>query len=178
MADKTKTIKGATDKELDELIARLRKESEAQSLVSEIKRKSGSGYMPYDQGQEISTEVPIESLYHFGVLGMHWGHKKGNSSTSSINRASKHDDDSEDYTKKERMKTKKLRTLSNAELKAFNERLQLEKQYKDLTKTEISPGKKFVTDILSSSAKTVATTYVTKYATKGLEKILKSAENS
>ena len=89
MADKTKTIKTATDKELDELLIRLRKENEVQNLVGDLKRKSTvngpfGNSISYER-PEVSTEAPIESLYHnaedvlahFGILGMHWGHRKG-----------------------------------------------------------------------------------------------------
>lgn len=85
MADKTKTIKNATDNELNELIIRLRKENELQNLIGELKRKSSSNdqatnSISYDR-PEISTEVPIDSLYHekdvtlahVGVKGMRWG---------------------------------------------------------------------------------------------------------
>jgi hypothetical protein len=173
MVDKTKTIKEATDKELDELIARLRKESEVQSLISEIKRRSGSGYMPYDYGQEISTEKPVESLYHFGILGMHWGRRKsqGSSSTKS-GKGKKAINVSDDHKKKMQLKGKRLKEMTNAELKALNERMQLEKQYKELTKSEIGPGKKFVMDLLSSTAKQTISSYASKYASKFVDSAL------
>jgi DNA-binding transcriptional MerR regulator len=173
MADKTKTIKGATDKELDELIARLRKENEVQSLISDIKRKSASGFMPYDYGQEISTEKPIESLYHYGILGMKWGRKKARGIAKSYRISS---DDHLEIRKI--LKEKRLNELSNAEIKQLTTRLQLEKQYRDLTKTEMSPGKKFVTEILGNAAKETAKTYVSKYMNKAVEELLKKAEKA
>jgi hypothetical protein len=170
MADKTKTIKGATDKELDELLSRLRKENEVQNLIADLKRKSSTGYIPYDQGLGISTETPIESMYHFGVPGMKWGRRKGNSSKNSNG-----ENHSEDYKKKVLLKNKNIKEMSNQELKTFNERLQLERQYKDLTKSEKSAGKKFVADIITSAAKQTASVYVAKYMAKGVEQLIKKA---
>jgi hypothetical protein len=163
MADKTKSIKAATDKELDELIFRLRKEAEVQSLISDIKRKSGSGYMPYDYGQEISTEKPIETLYHFGVPGMRWGKRKVRTTIGSLSKRTRQstENDSEDHKRKNELKKKPIKEMSNAELKVINERLQLERQYKDLSKNETNKGKNFVNKILQTSGTTVATTVAT-----------------
>jgi len=90
MADKSVTIKGATDRQLDELIIRLRKENELQTLIQELRRKSAkrNPVTGYIEDQEyidtgVSTEEPIENLYHddivgrtlahYGILGMKWG---------------------------------------------------------------------------------------------------------
>jgi hypothetical protein len=72
MANKSVSIKNATDKELDELIIRLRKESELQNIIADIKRKSLNEFVPWDN-PKISTEEAISELYHSGVLGMKWG---------------------------------------------------------------------------------------------------------
>lgn len=174
MADKTKSIKSATDKELEELILRLRKESELQYLIGDIKRKSTpSGLMSYEP-QHVSTEEPIESLYHFGILGMKWGRRRAQGSKVSSKNTNK-DPDSEDQTKKDMLKKKNVRTMSNSELKTLNERLQLERQYKDLTKSETSAGKKFVMDVLTGAAKQTASVYISKYMSKGLDKLLVKA---
>ena len=170
-ADKSKTIKEATDKELDALIERLRKELQVQSIVSDIKRKTASGYVPYDQGQEVSTEKPINSLYHFGILGMRWGRRKGSTKTS----AKKGDTDSEDAKRKDTILKKSIREMSDKDLKDITSRLQLEKQYRDLTKKEISPGRKFVTELITNAAKETAKTYVTKYMNKGMEELMKKS---
>lgn len=160
MVDKTKTIKSATDAELEELIKRLRKERELQSLIEELKRKTIDGYAPYDYSQGISTEKPIESMYHFGILGMHWGKRKAKDTSNTVRKTS------EDNDIKSLIKSKKLPEMSNAEIKKINERIQLEKQFKELTKTSMSPGKKFVVDLLANQAKEFATDYVRKQITK------------
>lgn len=53
------------------------------------------------------------------------------------------------------------------------ERMKLEREMKDLTDADLSPGKKFINEVLSTSGKRVATTVVTGatlYAIKaGLE---------
>ena len=89
MADKSVSIKSATDRQLDELIVRLRKENEAQNLIFELKRKSTkrdplnpNAHNYSYEFPEVSTEAPVEDLYHdsvedtlahFGILGMKWG---------------------------------------------------------------------------------------------------------
>jgi hypothetical protein len=100
-----------------------------------------------------------EFLEHVGILGMKWGRKKVRTS--------------DDHNKKVSLKGKKINEMTNAELKSFNERLQLERQYKQLTQSEINPGKKFVNDLLTSTAKQVAANYITKYATKELDQLFK-----
>ena len=54
-------------------------------------------------------------------------------------------------------------------------RLQMEKQYKQLTSSEISVGRKFVQDVLTNAAKQTATNYVSKYMTKGIDAAIKKA---
>lgn len=62
--------------------------------------------------------------------------------------------------RKQKNKKKKLSEMSNEELKTLTTRLQLEKQYKDLTKTDLSFGQKFVSDVLVGAGKQLATKYV------------------
>jgi len=79
---------------------------------------------------------------------------------------------SDDHVKTKILKGKKLRTLTNAQLRTFNERVQLEKTYKQLTQDTVNPGRKFVKDLLINTAKQTIQNYATKAATSGLEKIL------
>lgn len=170
MVDKTITIKGATDKELDDMIIRLRKENELQSLIQDMMRKSSSGYVPYDYQMGVSTEKPIESLYHYGVLGMKWGHKKGQLPTTVIRTRN-----SEDHDKKILLKGRKLHELSNEELQSLSKRFQLEKQYKEIKKSERSLGKKIVDDIIGSiakGAKDSALNFISKESGKLIEEML------
>ena len=75
-----------------------------------------------------------DELMHYGVPGMRWGHRKSNV----------HDDHSKAHSKK------KIKDMSNDELRSRNNRLQLERQYKDLTKKS-SVGKKVVQSFIKGA---------------------------
>lgn len=108
------------------------------------------------------------TLYHHGIKGMRWGRRK--SSTSSGTTKSKRSSyQSEDHIRSRSLKKKKLSQLSNAELKELNNRMQLESQYKNLKKQNISVGQKFVKDVAYESGKQIAAEYTKKYAKEGIK---------
>lgn len=117
--------------------------------------------------------LPEDVLEHFGIPGMKWGRRKSRSSVtpSSGKKVIREDTRSADHKRANEIKKKKVSEMSNEELKALNTRLQLEKQYKDLAKTDISPGKKFVTDLLINSGKQT----INRYVQKGAEAAIKKA---
>ncbi len=117
-----------------------------------------------------------EMLQHFGILGMKWGKKKGSKKKTTIKKKPKVETKTEekessiskDYILKESLKNKKITELSNEELRKFNERIQLEKQYSQLTKKEMSEGKKFVIDLMKNIAKEQVTNFAKSQVTKML----------
>lgn len=109
-------------------------------------------------------------LYHYGVLGMRWGVRKSRASGLSLSRPKRVK--SEDYTRAKTLKKKKLSELTNAELKELNNRMQLESQYKNLKKQNISMGQKFVTDVAYETAKNTVSSYAQKYAKQGIEQFV------
>lgn len=170
MADKTVTIKDASDKELDEVLVRLRKEREAQMLVGDLIRNSkprevdiygNTDYSP----PKVSTEMPIEELYHYGVLGMKWGVrrnrrnvKKAQAKASKKAGKTKAQKGSEDFEKAKALNAKGAKHLSNAELKELTTRMQLESQYKNLNPSKVKKGMKIVAGVATAGT-TVSTLY-------------------
>lgn len=110
-------------------------------------------------------------LIHYGILGMKWGIRRQRGSDGTVGGTAKKSKVSEDHTTTRSLMTKKKTSqLTNQELRTINERLNLEKQYKDLNRQQISKGRKFVGDILSTSGKTAATTIATAAALYGAKK--------
>lgn len=108
-------------------------------------------------------------LEHYGIKGMKWGvHKKSSSSSAP---------DSEDVAKvkaaKAKIKTGGTNTLSNKELKALVERMNLEQQYVKLSgSSKQNPAAKFVAELLLNFGKQQATKYVNDVLSKQLAEMV------
>ena len=97
-----------------------------------------------------------EQLKHFGILGMHWGRKKGKTRVYS------HKDHSIKARKKD------IRELSNDELKTLTSRFQLEKSYSDISKKEVSRGKQSVLNFMENFAKQQVDNILSSLVKKGM----------
>lgn len=76
---------------------------------------------------------------------------------------------SEDHKRVQPLKKKKLSELTNAELKELTQRMQLETQYKELLKRDVSKTQKFVGDVVADASKQVATKAVKASMEKEIE---------
>lgn len=121
-------------------------------------------------------------LYHHGIKGMKWGvrHKRDHTSggfsifkkRATTNPEEPEEPDSEDYTQAHSGKS--MRSMSNDELRAVNNRLQMEQQYKNLTTSE---GKKWAERVLVGVATTVVTARLLRGTNTGIDKAVEAGKN-
>ena len=113
----------------------------------------------------IDMNLKSDTIQHYGRLGMKW--------YQNI------------FTKPGTAKKKKtpasraeqVKSLSDDELKAFNNRIQLERKYLELTAPKKSAGKKFIESVFADASKQVATKYTAKYMgvlVESIEEYIKS----
>lgn len=121
-------------------------------------------------GEQIQNSAVLQ---HHGILGQRWGVRR---TEVQLARGSKGGSSSKRVSTKETEKSK-VKSMSDAELRQKINRIQMERQYSQLNKKDISAGQKFVSDVLMNAAKQTATNYASKYMTKGvdvlIEKVLK-----
>lgn len=90
-------------------------------------------------------------LAHFGILGMRWGvrHRPGEGGRAPL-------PSSEEHRKTRIVRHTPLAALTNQQIREFNDRMNLEQQYRKLTQSKLSKGKAVITQLLLSMGKDIA----------------------
>jgi hypothetical protein len=90
-------------------------------------------------------ESKDDFMAHFGVKGMKWGVRKDSSGSAPAAKSS------EDHKRVAELRTKPTHSLSNAQLKVINERLQLESTYSRLDQASVTTGRAKVEKMIKNA---------------------------
>ena len=112
-------------------------------------------------------------LAHHGIKGMKWGVRRTPEQLGHRVKSASQKVKSKVTDRKK--KTDPVKQMSDDELRKRINRIQMEKQYKQLTAKQTSAGQKFVKDVMVNAAKQTATQYASKAMVKGVEALIKAA---
>lgn len=116
---------------------------------------------------KISEEKVSSFIEHHGVKGMKWGVRRRRQAGTSSGTST-------DAAAVAKLKGRRIGSLSNKQLKAVNDRLNLEKQYRSLNPTKTDKAKKLVGDILGNAAKQALTEASKNIMSAQLKKLIES----
>ena len=115
--------------------------------------------------------IYLNEIKHHGIKGQKWGVRRYRNRDGSLTPAGKkrYSDSTPAHEHHKRVYDgKKARELSDQELRERLNRLNMEKQYSQLTQQDTSPGKKFVKDVMYNAGKNAATESTKKYMSMGI----------
>jgi hypothetical protein len=103
------------------------------------------------------------TLIHYGILGMKWGIRRTPEQLARARGRSTTDEPHEDYKKAHTSKS--IKSMSDAELRNRLNRLQMERQYSQLSESNVSKGKEYAQKIIKAgtTVAAVTTTALTLY---------------
>ncbi len=95
-------------------------------------------------------------LIHYGVLGMKWGVRRTPEQLARARRRSMTDESHKDYKKAHTPKS--IKSMSDAELRNRLNRLQMERQYSQLSESNVSKGKEYAQKVFKAGTTVAAVT--------------------
>lgn len=124
------------------------------------------------------------TLQHHGILGQKWGIRRYQNKDGSLTAAGKNrfksktanagPNNREDHNKAhDKSKSKSVESMSDAELRARINRLQLEQQYAALSSKEVNTGKDYVNKMIKATTTVATLTSKTIETYNNIDKIKK-----
>jgi len=95
-------------------------------------------------------------LAHYGILGMKWGVRRTPAQLARARGHSTTDESHEDYKKAHTSKS--IKSMSDAELRNRLNRLQMERQYSQLSESNINKGKEYAQKVFKAGTTVAAVT--------------------
>ncbi len=108
-------------------------------------------------------------LQHSGVLGMKWGIRRYQNKDGTLTAEGKKRKKHTESQERKKSDSRNRGGLTTVELERKIKRLQLEKQLRELTDSEVSPGRAYANAILKDIGKRVITTAVAGAALYGVK---------